>query len=133
MGTLNVYIATPVNGRTEETLEAKQAAALARVEYLERCYKAVYGSDVTCWSSFDLMYPREVREMTEGEIMGQCVRVIIDKIDVVFVDEGWNKSSGCMVEIKTGQLYGKKVEYFQQFKNDYNIQLRQEGIIVKIQ
>lgn len=131
MGTMNVYIATPVNGRTEATLEAKQAAALARVEYLERCYKAVYGSDVTCWSSFDLMYPREVREMSEGEIMGQCVRVIIDKIDVIFIDQGWTDSKGCSVEAMTAYQYGKKCEYWQEFKEKYAIQLRMAGIITK--
>lgn len=127
MGTLNVYIATPVNGRTEATIEAKQAAARQRVEFLRKMVKAVF-PDAVCWSSFDLMIPSVLRDMSEGEIIGRCVQLIIDKIDLFLLDKDHEDSKGCFVEYCTADTYDKQVMSLEQFREQFAIQLNDMGI-----
>lgn len=127
MGTLNIYIATPVNGRTEATKELKQEAARQRVEYLRKVVKAVF-PDAKCWSSFDLMIPSVLRDMSEGEIMGRCVQLIIDKIDLFLLDKDHEDSKGCFVEYCTADTYEKQMFSLEQFREQFAIQLNDFGL-----
>ena len=127
---LNVYIATPVNGRKEATMELKQEAARQRVEFLRKMVKAVF-PDAVCWSSFDFLVPKDLREMSEGEIMGRCVWCIIDKIDHVLMDYDHTDSKGCMLEYSAATIYRKNVIYIDEFRQAYAIQLSDFGIKVE--
>ena len=128
---MNVYIATPVNGRKEATLELKQEAARQRAEYLKKCVKAVF-PDAVCWSSFDLMIPYILRDMSEGEIMGRCVQLIMEKIDFVLMDAGYGNSKGCLLEYSTATIYGKDIISLNDFRKTYAIQLSDLGIKITI-
>ena len=43
----------------------------------------------------------------EPQIMGKCVRRVME-CDMVFLDEGWKESKGCVVEFCAADTYGKK-------------------------
>ena len=106
---MKIYIATPVNGRKEATLEEKMEAAFNRVEELKKILKAKYPDD-TFSSIFDIVPfgVYSLRYMREAEIMGKCVQRVME-CDAIFMDAGWMKSAGCCVEMSTASIYGKKM------------------------
>lgn len=110
MGTLNVYIATPVNGRTEATLLEKQKTAQ------QRCYKLMeeikkHYPDAECWSSVtNMVIARQGLPEREADIMGNCVRHVMLS-DIVFLDWGHVYSKGCGIEQFVASTYGKKIIY----------------------
>ena len=100
---MQIYIATPVNGRKEKTLAEKRAAAYERVkemaEYLRRRYPdALFVSGFT-------VYPLEQEsEMRESYVMGCCVRLVMES-DMLVMDETWRDSRGCWVEHEVAKQY----------------------------
>lgn len=108
---MKVYIATPVNARSEATIEQKRQAAYERV--LE-----VRGKLATIWdaeyhSSFDDgIAPIDIPcTKSEAYIMAECVATVME-CDVTVMDNGWNKSRGCKVEWFTAYQYGKEIVYY---------------------
>lgn len=109
-----VYIATPVNGRKEKTLERKLETAYMRVVYIKNILREHFPDDRFC-SVFDLV-PFSIHsllKMTESEIMGICVKGVMD-CDAIVLDTGWRKSKGCNVEKFVAETYGKEVMYYEQ-------------------
>ena len=115
---MKIYIATPVNARSEATMEEKRLAAYYRMcevrkELHKRFLKAEFHS------SFDEHIAPINKELYKSEncIMGDCVAEVMS-CDAIFMDYGWSKSKGCKVEKKTAIVYEKKVCY----ADDFNIE-----------
>ena len=106
---MKIYIATPVNGRKEATLEEKRKAAFERINEIAVKLLEKY-PDAEIHSSFDQdIAPFSIlKNPTEAEIMGKCVQRVME-CDAIFMDAGWMKSAGCCVEMSTASIYGKKM------------------------
>ena len=108
---MKIYIATPVNGRQEATIEEKRKAAYHRVCYLQEKLRGIY-PDAEFHSSFD----DDIAPITESgktcwsepSIMGACVQRVME-CDRVYFDIGWMDSKGCRVEYTTAIMYQKKI------------------------
>lgn len=107
---MKIYIATPVNGRNEGTLEEKQKAAQQRCYALRDEIKKHY-PDAEFWSSVtNVVIARKGLPEREADIMGTCVRHVMLS-DIVFLDWGHVYSKGCGVEQFVASTYGKKIIY----------------------
>ena len=108
---MKIYLATPVNGRVEATLEEKRKASYHRVCHLKVALKRLY-PDAEFHSSFDEdIAPIEKFSgilPSEAEIMGKCVQRVME-CDAVYLDGGWIKSKGCRLEHDTAMIYEKKI------------------------
>ena len=105
---MKIYIATPVNARKEKTLQAKQAAALKRVNELTRIVQT-HLPKAKVRSVFNAIVVRKNGQpVSEDKIMGACVRKVM-QCDVILMDDGWGDSHGCKVERFTAQEYGKEI------------------------
>ena len=105
---MKIYIATPVNGRSEATLEEKQKAAQQRCYALREEIRKHY-HDAEFWSSVtNVVIARKGLADREAAIMGTCVRHVMLS-DIVFFDWGYEQSNGCTVEHTTALVYGKKI------------------------
>lgn len=104
---ITFYIATPVNGRTEHTLEEKQAAARQRIDNIKRKLKKHY-PHATFKHSFKIIRVREGKPISEASVMGLCTKMVMES-DIIFMDDNWWKSQGCKVERFTAQTYGKQI------------------------
>lgn len=123
-----VYIATPVNSRSEATIEEKREAAYKRIKEIEyRLSKAVKGYEFAEFhSSFDADIAPINLELTkkmygmglpsESVIMGKCVQRVME-CDVIVLDNGWSLSRGCNLERFAALMYGKEKHYV----TDYDI------------
>lgn len=101
---MKIYIATPVNGRKEKTLEEKQKAALARVEDITDFLMEQY-PDAEFVSSFNIIGVKyHDKDLSEAVIMGACVRMVMES-DLVVLDDGWDSSHGCRLEKYTAMVY----------------------------
>ena len=117
--TTKVYIATPVNSRSEATIEEKRGAAFERIKEIEyRLSKAVKGYEFAEFhSSFDADIAPINLELTkkmygiglpsESVIMGKCVQRVME-CDVIVLDYGWSLSRGCYLERFAAFMYGKE-------------------------
>lgn len=108
---MKIYLATPVNGRKEKTLEAKQHAALKRIEEM-KVYLRNRFQGASFKSSFDFVDPGE--EIDESVIMGHCICTVME-CDMIVLDDGWENSKGCTVERFVAMQYGKKVQTMNYF------------------
>lgn len=113
---MKIYIATPVNARKEATLEEKRKAAHERVLELAEMLKQKFPS-AEFHSSFDWdIAPLGCHCVKdEPQIMGKCVRRVME-CDMVFLDEGWKESKGCVVEFYTADTYEKEVKCLKDMK-----------------
>lgn len=123
-----VYIATPVNSRSEATIEEKREAAYKRIKDMEyRLNKAVKDYEFADFhSSFDddiapinLELTKKMYGMglpSESVIMGKCVQCVME-CDVIVLDNGWSLSRGCQLERFAALMYGKEIHYV----TDYDI------------
>lgn len=121
---MKIYIATPVNGRPEATIEEKRKAAYHRVCNLKEKIRIMY-PDAELHSSFDfdiapIKSPFEDMP-TESEIMGKCVQRVME-CDAIFLDDDFMKSRGCKLERDAALHYDK---YFI-FSDDMDIRKRLE-------
>ena len=105
---MKIYIATPVNARKEKNLQAKQIAALKRVNELTRIVKT-HLPKAKVRSVFNAIVVRKNGQpVSEDKIMGACVRMVMT-CDIILMDNGWGDSHGCKVERFTAQEYGKEI------------------------
>lgn len=126
---MKIYIATPVNGRKEATLEEKREGAYKRVKELEyKLSKSVNGMEFAEFhSSFDSdiapinveltrkMYGYELP--SEAIIMGKCVQRVME-CDAIYMDIFNMDSKGCRIESYVANVYGKMIVNLQ-IKNYY--------------
>jgi hypothetical protein len=100
-----VYVATPVNGRTEPTLEEKKEAALARCIEVRGHLERLHPDWVICYS-FMVCPINQV--LTEAEAMGRCVTLLMS-CDMIVMDDSvlsTNKQSkGCKLEWWAADVY----------------------------
>ena len=120
MADMKIYIATPVNGRDEDTIDEKRHEAYLRVKELEYMIcKSLDGAEFAEFhSSFDDdIAPLDI-ELTkrmygiglpsEAVIMCRCVQRVME-CDAVVLDYGWMGSKGCRVAEFAATMYNKKV------------------------
>ena len=93
-----VYISLPITGKDLEVVKAR--AEELKAQFTELGYKAV--------TPFDLS---DNNVKTYGTYMGDDIRFIIDKADVVYLDNGFKISQCCMLEYCTAKIYHKKRIY----------------------
>lgn len=123
---MKVYVATPVNGRKEKTLLAKQKAAEERIDeiimYLE---KILPDAEFVNPVRQILIYHKAIVGR-EAAIMGTCVRMVMLS-DMIVLDDGWECSQGCTVERFVAMQYGKQVKTINSFKLEEKLnKLREE-------
>ena len=105
---MKIYIATPVNGRKEATLEEKMQAARKRVGEMQQLLMKHYqDADYLC--SFNIVGLVLDEPLTEAEIMGRCVQMVMEA-DMIVLDDGWESSRGCTIERYVAMQYGKKIQ-----------------------
>lgn len=100
-----MYLATPVNGRDEETLEQKRIAAHNRVKEL----KVELGKQHPDWnivSAFDVC--PAFGELDEAEAMGRCIALLMT-CDGIVMDKFWRQSRGCRLEHGCALIYRKEI------------------------
>lgn len=111
---MKIYIATPVNGRKEATLEEKREKAFDRMCAIRKQLHKRF-QDAEFHSSFDEHIAPINIELTnkmygmglpsESVIMGKCVQMVMG-CDMVVLDYDWQQSKGCKLECHTAQIYG---------------------------
>lgn len=118
---MKIYLATPVNARKEKTIWAKMKAARRRILDMEVYLNKSFNDAKFC-SSFDiyptycfLKNPDTPMILSESEIMGECVRMVMEA-DMIVLDDGWECSQGCTVERFVAMQYGKQVKTINSFK-----------------
>ena len=109
---MKIYIATPVNGRSEATLEEKRLAAYYRMCEIRKQLHWKF-PDAEFHSSFDehiapIRRDRFDIEWYEATIIGRCVTEVMN-CDAILMDWGYEQSKGCTVEHTTALTYGKKI------------------------
>lgn len=99
---MKLYIATPVNGRKEETLAEKRKAAEVRIKKLKEILRNDdrFRAYTEMTSGIDVCTP----DMSEPEALGRCVCEVL-RCDAVYMDCGYQHSSGCMLEHDTCRRY----------------------------
>ena len=122
---MKIYLATPVNARKEKTIRAKMKAALKNAQEMAaiilKAYPEVKMTDMEFVASFDIEVIRafvndhDVALPSEAEIMGECVRMVMEA-DMIVLDDGWECSQGCTVERFVAMQYGKQVKTINSFK-----------------
>ena len=118
---MNIYLATPVNGRKEKTLLGKMKAARERILEMQLFLRSYFPGD-NFWSSYDIsavflfvIEQNNMLMMNEAGIMGECVRMVME-CDMIVLDDGWECSQGCTVERFVAMQYGKQVKTINSFK-----------------
>lgn len=109
---MKIYIATPVNGRKEKTMQQKSEAAYKRILEM-REYITKYFRDADFYYSFLLRQAFDF--MSEAEIMGSCVSMVME-CDMIVLDDGWESSRGCTIERYVAMQYGKQIRTINWFK-----------------
>lgn len=103
---MRLYIATPINARTENTLAEKKKAARHRINFL----KEIIWEDERFEDYDELVCTFDIKDIVEGtteeEALGKCVTEVL-KSDAIYLDHGWNVSKGCNLEYRTAKIYGK--------------------------
>lgn len=89
-----VYLATPVNGRKESSLQEKKIEALKRCIEL-RSKMSIAHPDWIVTFSFTVCPINE--EIDEPTAM-QCCYDLLRHCDIIVLDDSWMKSEGCKKE-----------------------------------
>lgn len=103
---MKIYIATPINARSERTFKEKYNAAKRRVDFLMKLTYFIpqfRGSHFT--STFKI---NSLGEFSETEALGRCVSMVLE-CDAIYLDHGWQSSKGCNLEYWTAKIYGKTI------------------------
>ena len=112
---MTIYLATPVNGRKEKSLEQKRWAAWKRIVQIMEYLKPKFG-EAQFVSSFDF-YPVHSQETkTEAEIMGWCVQRVMTSDLVILDSENSLNSKGMIVESYVARIYGIKVRTLKHYQ-----------------
>lgn len=100
---MKLYIATPINGRREETFAGKFEAAKARVQELKERLRSDkrYAKYDQMTSGVDVC---PLGAFTEAKAVGRCVQAVLES-DAVYMDCGYEQSAGCLLEYDTCRRY----------------------------
>lgn len=103
---MKIYIATPINARSERTFKEKYNAAKNRVAVLMKLihdFPQFRGSRFT--STFKI---NALDEVSETEALGRCISTVLE-CDAIYLDHGWQSSKGCNLEYRAAKIYGKTI------------------------
>lgn len=100
---MKLYIATPINGRREETFAVKFEAAQARVQELKEQLRAnpKFAKYTQMTSGVDVC---PLGAYTEAKAVGRCVQAVLES-DAVYMDMDYERSKGCLLEYDTCYRY----------------------------
>lgn len=120
---MNIYIATPVNARSEKSFRDKYRAARQRCEEIKKvlllsddfrdfctdtvCMGKAEGCNPIFVTTFDVNGQDDC-PYTEADAMGSCIAAVIEA-DAIVLDRGWTKSNGCLLEYQAATIYGKRI------------------------
>lgn len=103
-----IYISTPINGRKEKCFNDKFNAAKERVEMIKQEIKKRIDVDfdVRLLSTFDI----NKIDGSEDFALGNCVKEVVG-CNAIYMDEGWEESKGCFLELSAAYIYNLVVFY----------------------
>lgn len=111
---MTIYLATPVNGRKEKTLDEKRRKAYERIKMMEAYLRPKFG-EANFVSSFDFAPLDGAIDWTEASIMGACVEMVMTSDLVILDSENSLNSKGMIVESYVARIYGIKVRTFKHY------------------
>lgn len=112
---MTIYLATPVNGRKEKTLDEKRRKAYERIKMMEQYLRPKFG-EAQFRSSFDIVGLVLDQQLTEAEIMGRCVQMVMESDLVILDSENSLNSKGMIVESYVARIYGIKVRTLKHYQ-----------------
>lgn len=105
---MRLYIATPINSRTERTFAEKKLAAKHRINLL----KEIISEDERFQKYDELVCTFDISTIgsmtSEEQALGMCVTAVLES-DAIYLDHGWNGSNGCNLEYRAAKIYGKTI------------------------
>ncbi len=108
---MKVYVATPVNGRPGNDISDKRILASRRIKQMVEKMRERFPDGTEFVSSFDVA-PLGRPFGSEAEIMGGCIRLVMESDLVVFDRDFIRPSRGMRVEVFTAETYGIKAVPF---------------------
>lgn len=112
---MTIYLATPVNGRKEKSLDEKRRKAYERIKMMEQYLRPKFG-EAQFRSSFDIVGLVLDQQLTEAEIMGRCVQMVMESDLVILDSENSLNSKGMIVESYVARIYGIKVRTLKHYQ-----------------
>ena len=112
---MTIYLATPVNGRKEKSLDEKRRKAYERIKMMEQYLRPKFG-EARFISSFTFVPIDRPVECTEAEIMGHCVQMVMSSDLVILDSENSLNSKGMIVESYVARIYGIKVRTIKHYQ-----------------
>lgn len=112
---MKIYLATPVNGRKEKSLDEKRRKAYERIKMMEQYLRPKFG-EAQFRSSFDIVGLVLDQQLTEAEIMGRCVQMVMESDLVILDSENSLNSKGMIVESYVARIYGIKVRTLKHYQ-----------------
>ena len=112
---MTIYLATPVNGRKEKSLDEKRRKAYERIKMMEQYLRPKFG-EANFVSSFDFAPLDGVIDWTEASIMGACVEMVMSSDLVILDSENSLNSKGMIVESYVARIYGIKVRTLKHYQ-----------------
>jgi hypothetical protein len=102
-----VYISTPLNARTEPTVQKRYEAAKERCQYIINVLSGMPEFKETEFiTTFDI---NPWGKRSENQAMGNCIAAVMD-CDLILMDYGWNESRGCNLEYYCASIYDIPVQ-----------------------
>ena len=112
---MTIYLATPVNGRKEKSLDEKRRKAYERIKMMEQYLRPKFG-EANFVSSFDFAPLDGPIDWTEASIMGACVEMVMTSDLVILDSENSLNSKGMIVESYVARIYGIKVRTLKHYQ-----------------
>lgn len=103
---MRIYVSTPITSRKPEKWGDKWNEAYASVLDIERRMRAMK-PEYACADFVSTFSFNPAAGISEAEAMGNCIQAVLMS-DMVVMDDGWQRSLGCQLELKAAKLYGKE-------------------------
>lgn len=116
---LNIFISQPMTGLSNEEILAHRNLAISKLDKISEQYSKFHPSEYIEFNYIDNTQFNE--EKTPLGYMAKDVE-LIDKADIVYFADGWEKSRGCNVEYTICKEYGKEMIF------GYNVAIVTEAL-----
>lgn len=126
---IKVFLSQPMHGKTDEEIinTRNKLKAAAYIYYKDR-YGTPHKNDVIFISTFDDEYNKN---LTEKDLEGKNPRIYrlghaiqrLSEADVVFFDDEYSLSNGCIVEMSTCVAYSLNYHKLSEFKDAIEFEL----------
>lgn len=107
---MKIYLSTPVTSRQEKTYDEQYKAAVVRTKTMADFWKACRTNREKpdhLVSFADVVPPWNC---PEAEAMARCIQSVLT-CEAILMDEGWQRSRGCLLEFMAALLYKKEIYY----------------------